>query len=271
MGIITPEEYYRQKPPPGTQLNRNHPLAAGLVGAWLMNEGSGLYTYDLSGFGNHGTLTNMDPATDWVAGPDGYALDFDGGDDYINTGAGFQGMSLPISIEAWMYRTGGGDYGGIVSLDKSANFAGVQIQIINITAIGIGYGDNTGTISTSRHSKASGAVLVNNKWYHVVGIFRGFEDMDIYVNGINVGGAYTGTGGAMAWAGGYAAIAAGWGSTGQFFGGIIGKISVYNRSLLPQEISQLYADPYAMWEVARRPIWKAPVVSEYKPQIMMLV
>jgi hypothetical protein len=37
---------------------------------------------DLSGCDNRGTLTNMDPATDWVAGPDGWALDLDGSNDY---------------------------------------------------------------------------------------------------------------------------------------------------------------------------------------------
>ena len=46
------------KPPLGARLIPGHPLANGLVGCWLMNEGSGNKVYDLSGNGNSGTLTN---------------------------------------------------------------------------------------------------------------------------------------------------------------------------------------------------------------------
>jgi len=47
---------------------------------------TGATLYDVSGRGNHGTLTNMDPATDWVGSPDGWALDFDGSNDHIHCG-----------------------------------------------------------------------------------------------------------------------------------------------------------------------------------------
>jgi len=54
----------------------------GCVGLWSFQEGAGTKAFDLSGYGNHGTLNNMDPATDWVASPYGRALDFD--DDYVS-------------------------------------------------------------------------------------------------------------------------------------------------------------------------------------------
>ncbi len=74
------------KPIRGIQLNKSHPLARGLVGAWLMNEGTGDKVFDLSGNGNTGALINMDPFTDWIGTKDGYALDFDGGNDYVDSG-----------------------------------------------------------------------------------------------------------------------------------------------------------------------------------------
>jgi hypothetical protein len=40
---------------------------------------------DESVYGNHGTLTNMDAATDWVVSGGKGALDFDGTDDYVTT------------------------------------------------------------------------------------------------------------------------------------------------------------------------------------------
>jgi len=41
------------------------------------DEGEGSIAYDKSGKGNDGTLTNMDPGTDWVSGKYGYGLNFD--------------------------------------------------------------------------------------------------------------------------------------------------------------------------------------------------
>lgn len=64
----------------------DHLLARGLAGAWLFNEGRKNTLWDVSGRGHPGTLTGMDPATDWVGGPHGYALDFDGTDDRVIVG-----------------------------------------------------------------------------------------------------------------------------------------------------------------------------------------
>jgi beta-lactamase regulating signal transducer with metallopeptidase domain len=51
----------------------------GLVGHWSFDEGSGSIAYDSAGT-NHGTLVN---GPVWTTGPIGGALEFDGGDDYI--------------------------------------------------------------------------------------------------------------------------------------------------------------------------------------------
>lgn len=59
-------------------------LRQGLVGAWCPSLGAtGYRLLDRSGYGHHGTLTNMDAGTDWVVGPYGTALDFDGVNDYV--------------------------------------------------------------------------------------------------------------------------------------------------------------------------------------------
>ena len=72
-----------QKPPLGVGLDFTHPLAQGLVGCWLFNEGSGDKVNDLSGNGNVGTLQNMAfPSTvvsGWNPGKDGPALAFNAG------------------------------------------------------------------------------------------------------------------------------------------------------------------------------------------------
>ena len=113
------------KPPLGAKVNFSHPLAKGLVGLWLMNEGGGNKVYDLSGNENHGTLTNMDPATDWVGGKDGPAIDFDGSDDYVDMGdvdtlEGLNAMSVCLWVNTNKTNTQR-------FIDKSNNAWGIQM------------------------------------------------------------------------------------------------------------------------------------------------
>ena len=54
--LHTPSYWQTTKPPPGCELDLEHPLARGLVGCWLMNEGAGGRVLDLCGR-NHGTLS----------------------------------------------------------------------------------------------------------------------------------------------------------------------------------------------------------------------
>jgi len=62
-------------------------LWQGLIGAWCPGLGpSGLKLFDHSGRGHTGTLTNMDPGTDWVIDQGLQALEFDGVNDFVDIG-----------------------------------------------------------------------------------------------------------------------------------------------------------------------------------------
>lgn len=64
-------------------------LWEGCVGAWCPSLGqTGLTLRDESVYQNHGTLTNMHAASDWVVIGGKGALDFDGTNDYVTTDAG---------------------------------------------------------------------------------------------------------------------------------------------------------------------------------------
>ena len=52
--------------PPTFRVNHSHPLAEGLVFAGLGQHPGSTHYHDGSAHGNHGTLTNMDPPTDWA-------------------------------------------------------------------------------------------------------------------------------------------------------------------------------------------------------------
>jgi len=70
-----------QKPIHGSQIDWKHPLAQGLIGCWLMNEGSGGIIQDISPHGNNGNFASGAAQPSWV----GQSVYFDGG-DYIDFG-----------------------------------------------------------------------------------------------------------------------------------------------------------------------------------------
>ena len=84
-------------------------LNRGLVGAWCPSvAGNGLLLPDLSGYGNHGTLTNMD-ASDWNATELGRGLRFDGNLNTTNYAVrlpknAFNTSSL-FSVHSWFVPT----------------------------------------------------------------------------------------------------------------------------------------------------------------------
>ena len=156
-------------------------LRQGLVGAWcpsLPNGGSGILLPDVSGRGNHGTLTNM-AADDWVSSQYGRALDFDGVNDYVSITT--QGQSQ-VCVSLWFriraFKAGSTD-GVILSIDDGANN--------NLYIAQRASGSNTLTCNgfdgTVRGIYGTGPALSLNVWTHAVctaanGLYQ------IYLNGI---------------------------------------------------------------------------------------
>jgi len=70
-------------------------------GYYMFDDGEGLTVSDSSGLGFDGTMVNMD-TTDWVTGQEGYALDFDGTNDYVELGQGIaEQYSDKITLTTW--------------------------------------------------------------------------------------------------------------------------------------------------------------------------
>ena len=79
--------------------------SAATVGLWLFDEGAGGTAYDVSGYGNLGTLggevSGDEPA--WTAGKYGSALYFDGVNDWLGSGSGSSlDLTGNMTIEFWM-------------------------------------------------------------------------------------------------------------------------------------------------------------------------
>jgi len=111
-----------------------------LIGAWCPSLGPSGYTLlDRSGRGNHGTLTNMDAGSDWVGTSGGWALDFDGVNDYSDFGANIAlGGLQQLTIAAWVWRATSGQlfplarYNSSLGAEATADYFGVN----NVTANG---------------------------------------------------------------------------------------------------------------------------------------
>ena len=195
------------------------------VGWWRMDEGQGITAKDYSGNGNNGTLTNMDPATDWVAGKNNGALDFDGSNDRISTSALTGKYSGLVSISAWVYHNSTSDWDDIV--------AGSCGDLL--------FGFNSNTISfggqcNSPFGPVSYSATLEGGWHHVAGVYNG-STAKIYLDGnavqsLNRSGSFTPS-------------ALGIGSTptgGEYFNGKLDDVRIYNYALSAEQVKQIMND-----------------------------
>ena len=120
---------------------------------------------------NNGTLTNMDPATDWVAdsGAGGIrALDFDGVDDTVNCGtiAGLNGASK-ATLSAWIWRGATSVRVGLGAVAGPITPGGNRFSIL-------WFSDNNMYIQSEAASLAYGVTaLTGTGWRHVVVVYDG--------------------------------------------------------------------------------------------------
>jgi len=141
----------------------------GIVGNWLMYYlKGGDYLHDFSPNNNHGTISGAR----WKDGSYGWALDFDGVDDYISLSN--TGVTSPVTVSAWIYpRTaGGGDYGRIFDQAYDFDLAlgdGWPATILwEINDNNYWYGEN---------------VLEKKTWHHIVAIIDSDGHGWVYHNG----------------------------------------------------------------------------------------
>lgn len=241
-----------------------------LLGAWVPALGvTGGTLRDVSGFGNHGTLTNMDPAIDWVisdnARQSGYALDFDGIDDLINTNAtnGSIGLDLsqPFSFVGWIKpRTfGGSGQGAILSAD---NYFFFHVHSTNNSIRTI----NNGT-GVDQNTESIADVITLGEWHYVAFVHTGGGNARLYVQGRDVtsDGSYTETNNTSK------TMLIGIDRTGggfREFDGLISEIRIYARALSSFEIWEDFQIPLATFRRRRRTIGRALAAVPTDPALL---
>ncbi len=195
----------------------------GAVGYWKFDEGSGLYAYDSSPYGNIGTLTN---GPTWTSGRYGNGLLFDGSNDHVNCGTSVLNASQ-ITITAWMNTT----------RDNWNTIVTKQAYGSNGYWFGTG-GDGVLYFylwsGGALRSQNSGRDVIGD--LHFVAVTYNGSSVNYFVDGISVYsydyGSYLPIGSSSA----NFIISA----SETSFAGTIDEVAIWNRALTSQEILKLY-------------------------------
>ena len=216
---------------------------SGLVGYWPFTGNAD----DASGNGLHGTPVGAALAPDSVGETDA-AYSFDGLNDLIDLGSSPQlRPPLPVTVAAWVrHECTNPEYCGVFANDTAVIGAnlGVGLAVVPVAAndyrVTIGYGDGSPSATTLPRSKTGTTNLAPGVWYHIAGVIRGPSDMDLYVNGVDDSGTYSGSGGALAYFGGNANIGRVLANAYLYHDGVIDEVYFYDRSLSAAEVGETY-------------------------------
>ncbi len=220
----------------------------GLVGAWMPTFGpTGLSLQDVSGNANHGVLTNMDPATDWVGTEKGWGLDFNKL-SFQNVDFGqFDFRNLPeLTIVCWANYDSSGSAEHVLVANWTVNTAATIIRLE----------PSNDTVELFAHTQAGTKTAVSAAF--PVGVWNQFclvfdqASLRCYINGL-ISGTPTATESPMhgtispvnLWAGGDP-----FGGGRDFLNGQIAQVLIYNRALSASEIQDLYVDPEILFRRA---------------------
>lgn len=159
-------------------------LWRGCVGAWSPLLGpSGLTLRDWSGFGNHGTLTNMAASSDWVVSGGRYALDFDGTDDHVVLP--YKDFAMPFTVSMWLLSRSLTTNQCAFAFGNSAD----TDQFFSISLRGDVAGDPVAAAMRGGDSgintrSDSLTAYPADTWFHVAAVFRSTTYRCVYLNGI---------------------------------------------------------------------------------------
>jgi len=240
---------FGRKPLLGTPINWSHPLAQGLVGLWLFNEGSGGIVYDLSLNDNNGILTDMVPGEDWVSDRDGYVLDFDGTNDSIDIGSP-SNFSAGFTVSLWINMAVLNDFSVFIGdYDAQAGDEGWAVRVLDDNDFGFSHGGSGGFQNQAFSSSSN---LDDGLWHHLVvavdsdvGGATGYQDLEQFNLSFNANTLDTSSLDLI--------IGSGRSSDNSpkldtSYEGKLSDIRIYSRVLTTQEVHSLYTEPYAIFK-----------------------
>ncbi|MFH1392646.1 MAG: LamG-like jellyroll fold domain-containing protein [bacterium] len=188
-------------------------------------------TKDGSGYNNDGDLVNMEVPGDFVASTPsgmGYALEFDGSNEYIDLGIFAISGTATGTFAAWVYGAAGETSGMIIDNRQfyidwfSGNL------IVDIHSNNAWKGQFVPSLG-----------LKNQQWYHLAVAVGPDAKARIYVDGSYKTQMDT-NGGNLTYSAGLPHTLARYYSGGTYFNGRLDDVRVYNQSLTSAQIEKLY-------------------------------
>lgn len=205
------------------------------IANWRFNEGSGTTAYDESVHDNDGTLTNMDPANDWIDGIKNGALDFDGSNDYVNIPDSPEHDFTSVTISGWFYpRTFTSGHKLLVRDDTASN----RIWQIQLSGASGAVQFIAAAPTTWEYNIVSTKNLDLNKWNYVaVTVNADTDTAYIYINGQQVG---TDTAAGDIISGNNPILIGGTNLANYSFDGQIDDVKIYNYALTADQVRADY-------------------------------
>ena len=242
MGLVKPQRWW-----PG--INRQHPLWRRTVGCWKFDDGGGNRLTDYSGRGNHGTLTNMDPVTDWVGTEQGWGLDFDTDDHVVMPSNMYQVADIAksgitfaalVRVETKGDNTGTAGLIGGAGTSGHSSFSAGGLRILNgATWVQLTAVIYDGSYKTADSMEA--ASLQSGVWHLCVGRIEANGDLTAWLDGKLVAGPTATTPGSYAFE--PAVFYLGRDPSSDYIENAqLGFAGCWMRALSAREIAELFAD-----------------------------
>ncbi|MDD4985796.1 MAG: prepilin-type N-terminal cleavage/methylation domain-containing protein [Dehalococcoidales bacterium] len=221
-------------------------LGSYIAGIWSFDEGSGSSTIDTSGWDNHGTINGATYTSNTPSGI-GYALSFNGVNNYVGIGSGIS-LSFgtqPFTVEAWVNLdnlTGN----KVIIGNRDNAIGGYYVAAINQDI----YYYNQGGSAVVRTGPVLSSALT---WYHVVFVRDG-SNSKMYLNGVlQTLTVNSETGQNLSDTGLATYIGKRNVGTGDYFmKGLIDEVRIYNSALTAVDIQQLYAESATRYHIAQQ-------------------
>lgn len=203
----------------------------GLVAWYKFDEGNGTVVNDSSGNGNHG---NASGGMTWTNGKYNSAGRFDGANDHVTIPTGLVANASELTVIAFVNKTAYKEYGSFVS-DWHSD--------LKKACFILGYEDPEGTvkfyISTTSTSISTSQTGFTDGWHMIAGQFSNSQNflkvwVDLESTSVATSAVQLGPGGT------YPSI----GRHDSDFrcNATIDQVLIYNRTLSPEEIKQIYYD-----------------------------
>ena len=251
-GLLFPQKQPPWLLPAGDyELDWSHPLAEGLIGYWPLNGNA----FDLSIYGNNGTLVNTPTSVIGVHGP---AMNFNGSNQYVNIPYINAYNTTNFTWAGWIKTstyTGNGNC--VMALANSGSSVYGATLTIYANVLGIGY-KNSGNVSGGPNV----GVVTDGKWHHfafVGGTANGQTNYG-YLDGVLIATATNSA--AWSWnSGSPLRLAVSSDSYWTDYNGAMMGVSVYNTTLSAAQVARLHAEPFAMLRPISRRIYYSSAIG----------